>query len=76
MRKWRLSPGERPARAGETGRVQPAARGLQFAKRYANRGHAFLDLIQEGNLGLMIAVERLSEYRRGFKFCTYATWWR
>jgi len=45
-----------------------------IAKRYANRGHAFLDLVQEGNLGLMIAVERF-EYRRGFKFCTYATWW-
>jgi RNA polymerase primary sigma factor len=45
-----------------------------IAKRYGNRGPAFLDLIQEGNLGLMIAVEKF-EYRRGFKFCTYATWW-
>ena len=47
---------------------------LSIAKRYANRGLQFLDLIQEGNLGLMKAVEKF-EYRRGYKFSTYATWW-
>jgi RNA polymerase primary sigma factor len=47
---------------------------VSFAKRHANRGVGFLDLIQEGNIGLMRAVEKF-EYRRGFKFSTYATWW-
>ena len=47
---------------------------VAIAKKYRNRGLSFLDLIQEGNLGLMRAVEKY-EYRRGFKFSTYATWW-
>ncbi len=47
---------------------------VSIAKRYANRGLQFLDLVQEGNIGLMKAVDKF-EYRRGFKFSTYATWW-
>ncbi len=47
---------------------------ISIAKKYTNRGQSFLDLIQEGNVGLMKAVEKF-EYRRGYKFSTYATWW-
>jgi len=47
---------------------------ISIAKKYTNRGMSFLDLIQEGNMGLMKAVEKF-EYRRGYKFSTYATWW-
>jgi RNA polymerase primary sigma factor len=47
---------------------------ISIAKKYINRGLPFLDLVQEGNMGLMKAVEKF-EYRRGFKFSTYATWW-
>src|SRR5256884_4351160 len=47
---------------------------IAIAKKYTNRGPQFLDLIQEGNIGLMKAVDKF-EYRRGYKFSTYATWW-
>ena len=69
---------EAAARAGELAREQLTAANLRLvvsvARRYANRGVPLIDLIQEGNLGLLRAVEKF-DWRRGFKFSTYATWW-
>jgi RNA polymerase primary sigma factor len=71
----KMNEGERSSREAKREMIEANLRlVISIAKKYTNRGMLFLDLIQEGNVGLMKAVEKF-EYRRGFKFSTYATWW-